>query len=93
MHVPDGLAGERVDSAIARMLGLSRSRAADLIAQDLVQVDGAGAGNAAGRRGSGGRRRGSAALWRYGRITACMAAVRPTLLGGAKPESRLQNWP
>ena len=38
MHVPDGLAGERVDSAIARMLGLSRSRAADLIAQDLVQV-------------------------------------------------------
>ena len=40
MHVPDGLAGERVDSAIARMLGLSRSRAADLIAQDLVQVDG-----------------------------------------------------
>jgi 23S rRNA pseudouridine1911/1915/1917 synthase len=41
MHVPDGLAGERVDSAIARMLGLSRSRAADLIAQDLVQVDGA----------------------------------------------------
>jgi 23S rRNA pseudouridine1911/1915/1917 synthase len=40
MHVPDGLAGERVDSAIARMLGLSRSRAAELIAQDLVQVDG-----------------------------------------------------
>jgi 23S rRNA pseudouridine1911/1915/1917 synthase len=40
MHVPDGLAGERVDAAIARMLGLSRSRAADLIAQDLVQVDG-----------------------------------------------------
>jgi len=40
MHVPDGLAGERVDSAIARMLGLSRTRAADLIAQDLVQVDG-----------------------------------------------------
>ena len=40
MHVPEGLAGERVDSAIARMLGLSRSRAADLIALDLVQVDG-----------------------------------------------------
>ena len=41
MHVPDGLAGERVDSALARMLGLSRSRAAELIARDLVQVDGA----------------------------------------------------
>jgi 23S rRNA pseudouridine1911/1915/1917 synthase len=40
LHVPDGLAGERVDSAIAQMFGLSRSRAADLIARDLVQVDG-----------------------------------------------------
>jgi len=40
LHVPDGLAGERVDSALARMLGFSRSRAAELIARDLVQVDG-----------------------------------------------------
>jgi 23S rRNA pseudouridine1911/1915/1917 synthase len=40
LHVPDGLAGERVDSALARMMGLSRSRAAELIARDLVQVDG-----------------------------------------------------
>ena len=30
--VPDGLAGERVDAAMARMFGLSRSRAAELIA-------------------------------------------------------------
>ena len=30
--VPDGLNGERVDAAIARMLGLSRSRSTDLIA-------------------------------------------------------------
>ncbi len=37
--VPDGLAGERVDTAIARMFGLSRTRAADLIASGLVQVD------------------------------------------------------
>ncbi len=42
--VPDGLAGERVDTAIARMFGLSRTRAADLIAQGLVQLDGAGVG-------------------------------------------------
>lgn len=42
--VPDGLAGERVDAAIARMFGLSRTRAADLIAQGLVLIDGAGVG-------------------------------------------------
>jgi 23S rRNA pseudouridine1911/1915/1917 synthase len=40
LHVPDGLAGERVDAAMARMFGLSRSRAAELIARNLVQVDG-----------------------------------------------------
>ncbi|MEZ5092381.1 MAG: RluA family pseudouridine synthase [Nocardioides sp.] len=39
--VPDGLAGERVDTAIARMFGLSRTRAAELAAEGLVQVDGA----------------------------------------------------
>ena len=39
VSVPDGLAGERVDAAIARMFGLSRSRAADLVAQGLVQLD------------------------------------------------------
>lgn len=39
--VPDGLAGERVDAAMARMFGLSRSRCADLIGQGLVRVDGA----------------------------------------------------
>ena len=40
LHVPEGLAGERVDSAIAQMFGLSRTRAADLISRGLVQVDG-----------------------------------------------------
>jgi 23S rRNA pseudouridine1911/1915/1917 synthase len=40
VHVPDGLTGERVDAALARMFGLSRSRAADLVAQGLVQLDG-----------------------------------------------------
>ena len=38
--VPEGLAGERVDTAIARMFGLSRTRAADLITQGHVHVDG-----------------------------------------------------
>ena len=40
VFVPDGLAGERVDAAMARMFGFSRTKAADLIAQGLVQVDG-----------------------------------------------------
>ncbi len=38
--VPDGLAGERVDAAIARMFGLSRTRAAGLVSEGLVTVDG-----------------------------------------------------
>jgi len=37
--VPDGLAGERVDAAMARLFGLSRTRAADLIAQGHVLLD------------------------------------------------------
>ncbi len=41
LHVPEGLAGERVDSAIAQMFGLSRTRSADLIGRGLVSVDGA----------------------------------------------------
>lgn len=39
--VPDGLTGERVDAALARLLGLSRTRAAALVADGLVTVDGA----------------------------------------------------
>jgi 23S rRNA pseudouridine1911/1915/1917 synthase len=38
--VPDGLAGERLDAALARMFGFSRTRAADLVAHGLVHVDG-----------------------------------------------------
>ncbi len=38
--VPDGLDGERVDTAIARMLGLSRQRSADLIGRGQVRLDG-----------------------------------------------------
>ena len=44
LPVPEGLAGERVDAAIARMFGLSRTRAADLIAAGLVQLDGTDVG-------------------------------------------------
>jgi 23S rRNA pseudouridine1911/1915/1917 synthase len=38
--VPDGLEGERIDTALARLLGLSRQRSADLIGRGLVQLDG-----------------------------------------------------
>lgn len=41
LTVPDGLAGERVDAAMSRLFGLSRTRAADLIGRGLVQLDGA----------------------------------------------------
>lgn len=41
MQVPSGLAGERVDTAIARMFGLSRTRAAELVAAGDVVLNGA----------------------------------------------------
>jgi 23S rRNA pseudouridine1911/1915/1917 synthase len=40
LTVPDGLAGERIDAAMARLFGLSRTRAADLISHGHVSVDG-----------------------------------------------------
>ena len=40
LTVPDALAGERVDAAMARLFGLSRSRAAELVAQGHVLLDG-----------------------------------------------------
>lgn len=39
-QVPDGLAGERVDTALARMFGFSRSRAAELAELGHVTLDG-----------------------------------------------------
>jgi 23S rRNA pseudouridine1911/1915/1917 synthase len=41
LPVPEGLAGERVDAALAKLLGFSRSFAADVIEADGVTVDGA----------------------------------------------------
>jgi 23S rRNA pseudouridine1911/1915/1917 synthase len=40
LPVPEGLAGERVDAAMARLFGFSRSRAAELIGAGHVTVDG-----------------------------------------------------
>lgn len=38
--VPDGLDGQRLDQALSRMLGVSRSKAAELVDSALVTVDG-----------------------------------------------------
>src|SRR6202046_2860168 len=40
LDVPEGLDGERLDAALARIFGLSRSRAAELIGDGLVLLDG-----------------------------------------------------
>lgn len=40
--VPDSLDGERVDVAMAQLFGVSRSKAAELIADDRVRLDGSG---------------------------------------------------
>ena len=39
--VPDGLEGERVDAAVSRLFGLSRTRVADLAAEGKVLLEGA----------------------------------------------------
>ena len=44
LPVPDALVGERVDAALARMLGFSRSRCAELAGEGLVLINGAAAG-------------------------------------------------
>ena len=41
--IPEGLVGERLDSALARLFGFSRNRAADLVEHGHVLVDGAAA--------------------------------------------------
>jgi len=40
LPVPDGLVGERVDAALARMTGLSRSKVSELCAQGGVRMTG-----------------------------------------------------
>jgi 23S rRNA pseudouridine1911/1915/1917 synthase len=39
-EIPESLAGERVDVGLSRMFGISRSRAAELLSQGSVQLDG-----------------------------------------------------
>jgi 23S rRNA pseudouridine1911/1915/1917 synthase len=45
--VPDGLAGERLDAALSRLFGMSRTRAAELIEAGRVHLDGAPAAKSA----------------------------------------------
>jgi 23S rRNA pseudouridine1911/1915/1917 synthase len=51
LPVPDGLDGERVDAALSRMFGLSRTKAADLAAEGRVAIDGAMVGKSDKVRG------------------------------------------
>ncbi|MDH6132619.1 23S rRNA pseudouridine1911/1915/1917 synthase [Kitasatospora sp. MAA4] len=44
LPVPDGLEGERLDAALARMFGFSRTKAAELAAEGKVRIDGSLAG-------------------------------------------------
>ena len=44
LPVPEGLAGERVDAGLARLFGLSRTKAADIAAGGGVRMDGAEVG-------------------------------------------------
>ncbi|MGP4113138.1 RluA family pseudouridine synthase [Streptomyces sp. 4N509B] len=44
LPVPEGLEGERVDAALARMLGFSRTKAAELAAEGKVRLDGQAVG-------------------------------------------------
>ena len=47
LPVPEGLEGERVDAALARLFGLSRTKAADLAADGQVVLDGEVVGKSA----------------------------------------------
>jgi 23S rRNA pseudouridine1911/1915/1917 synthase len=51
LPIPDGLAGERVDAGLARLLGLSRTVAAQLAEDGQVLLDGAAVGKSARLRG------------------------------------------
>jgi 23S rRNA pseudouridine1911/1915/1917 synthase len=51
LPVPDGLEGERLDAALARMFGFSRTKAAELAADGKVLIDGAAAGKSDRVRG------------------------------------------
>ncbi|SNT04261.1 23S rRNA pseudouridine1911/1915/1917 synthase [Micrococcales bacterium KH10] len=42
-HIPEGIAGERVDAALGRMLGFSRTAAAVLVTEGKVLIDGVAA--------------------------------------------------
>ncbi len=51
LPVPDGLDGERVDAALSRMFGLSRTKAAELAADGRVAIDGSTVGKSDKVRG------------------------------------------
>ena len=78
LPVPDGLEGERVDAALARMFGLSRTKAAELAAADQVTIDGSVVGKSDRVR---------AGAWLE--VTLPAAAPAPTIVAEPVPGLRI----
>lgn len=75
LPVPDGLVGERVDAALARLLGLSRTRAAELAAAGHVTLDGQTLGKS-DRLAAGG--------WLEVELPDAPAAAAPVVVAGMR---------
>lgn len=75
LPVPEGLAGERVDAALARLLGLSRTRAAELAAGGHVLLDGRAVGKSDRLTADG---------WLEVTLPAAPAPVAPVVVAGMR---------
>ena len=73
LGVPEGLAGERADAALSRLLGISRTKAAELVASGAVAVDGVPVGKSD---------RLTAGSWLEVELPAVVPARPPELVAG-----------
>src|SRR3954470_19734360 len=80
LSVPDGLEGERVDAALARLFGLSRTKAADLAAAGAVTLD---------QRSVGKSDRVVAGAWLEVSLPDLGAASGPALVAAPVPGMRI----
>src|SRR3954464_15027160 len=87
LSVPDGLEGERVDAALARLFGLSRTKAADLAAAGAVTLD---------QRSVGKSDRVVAGAWLEVSLPDHGAATGPELVAAPVPGMRIvhdaEDW-
>ena len=75
LAVPDGLEGERLDAALARLFGLSRTKAAELVEHGQVRLDGASAPKS---------ERVAAGAWLEVELPRPQAPVAPTRVEGMR---------